>query len=166
MLNFISFYTTIIVLIIFINNMLRTVVGKLAVNSLPNDRNSILFGNKPGGFRLCPSAAKTVLDSRNDQGNFLGVAVYVDVGEQEVVLVSEMEAGWYRYISEWRLHVNGTIKPRFGFGPVNNSCVCNAHHHHHVYWRLNFDVGNSKKNIVEEYNNPPLAGRQAKLAHY
>jgi Cu2+-containing amine oxidase len=72
------------------------------------------------------------------------VAVYVDVGQQEIVLVSEMQAGWYRYISEWRLHVNGTIKPRFGFGAVNNSCVCNAHHHH-VYWRLNFDVGNSKK---------------------
>jgi hypothetical protein len=100
MLNFISFYTTIIVLIIFINYMLRTVVGELAVNSLPNDRNSILFGNKPGGFRLCPSAAMTVPDSGNDQGNFLGVAVCVDVGEQEVVLVSEMEAGWYRSISE------------------------------------------------------------------
>jgi Copper amine oxidase, enzyme domain len=112
------------------------------------------------GFRLCPSAAKTVLDSGNDQGNFLGVAVYVDTGQQEVVLVSEMEAGWYRYISEWRLHVNGTIKPRFGFDAVNNSCVCNTHHHH-VYWRLNFDVGNSKKNMVEEYNNPPLAGRQS-----
>jgi hypothetical protein len=112
------------------------------------------------GFRLCPSAAKTVLDSGNDQGNFLGVAVYVDVGQQEVVLVSEMEAGWYRYISEWRLHVNGTIKPRFGFDAVNNSCVCNTHHHH-VYWRLNFDVDNSKKNIVEEYNNPPLPGGQS-----
>ena len=71
-----------------------------------------------------------------------------------------MEAGWYRYISEWRLHVNGTIKPRFGFDAVNNSCVCNTHHHH-VYWRLNFDVGNSKKNMVEEYNNPPLSGGQS-----
>ena len=67
------------------------------------------------GFRLCPAPAKTVLDSGNDQGNFLGVAVYVDGAQEEVVLVSEMEAGWYRYISEWRLHVNGTIKPRFGF---------------------------------------------------
>ena len=96
------------------------------------------------GFRFRPAAAKTVLDSGNDQGNFLEVAVYVDVGQQEVVLVSEMEAGWYRYIIEWRLHVNGTIKPRFGFGAVNNSCVYNPHHHQ-VYWRLNFDVGNSKK---------------------
>ena len=30
------------------------------------------------GFRLCPAPAKTILDSGNDQGNFLGVAVYVD----------------------------------------------------------------------------------------
>ena len=113
------------------------------------------------GFRLCPTPAKTILDSGNDQGNFLGVAVYVDGGEgqeEEVVLVSEMEAGWYRYISEWRLHANGTIKPRFGFGAVNSSCVCNPHHHH-VYWRLNFDVGGSKKNTVQEYNNPPLSGQ-------
>ena len=109
------------------------------------------------GFRLCPTAAKTVLDSGNDQGNFLGVAVFVDGAHEEVVLVSEMEAGWYRYVSEWRFHVNGTIKPRFGFAAVNNSCVCNTHHHH-VYWRLNFDVGDSKRNTVEEYNNPPLSG--------
>lgn len=109
------------------------------------------------GFRLCPAPAKTILDSGNDQGNFLGVAVYVDGAQEEVVLVSEMEAGWYRYISEWRLHVNGTVKPRFGFAAVDNSCVCNSHHHH-VYWRLNFEVGDSKRNIVEEYNNPPLSG--------
>jgi hypothetical protein len=108
------------------------------------------------GFWLCPTPAKTILDSGSDQGNFLGVAVYVD-GLEEVVLVSEMEAGWYRYISEWRLHANGTIKPRFGFSAVNNSCVCNPHHHH-VYWRLNFDVGNTKKNVVEEYNDPPISG--------
>ena len=110
------------------------------------------------GFRICPTPAKTILDSGSDQGNFLGVAVYVDGLEEEVVLVSEMEAGWYRYISQWRLHANGTIKPRFGFSAVNNSCVCNPHHHH-VYWRLNFDVGDTKKNIVEEYNNPPITGQ-------
>jgi hypothetical protein len=108
------------------------------------------------GFRLCPTPAKTILDSGSDQGNFLGVAVYVD-GLEEIVLASEMKAGWYRYISEWRLHANGTIKPRFGFSAVTDSCVCNPHHHH-VYWRLNFDVGNTKKNVVEEYNDPPISG--------
>ena len=115
------------------------------------------------GFRLCPTPARTILDTGNDLGNYLGVAVYVDGEEegeegQEVVLLSEMAAGWYRYISQWRLNTNGTIKPRFGFGAVSNSCVCNPHHHH-VYWRLNFDVGDSKKNTVQEYNDPPISGQ-------
>ena len=107
------------------------------------------------GIRICTSPAKTVLDSGNDTGNFKGVAIYV-IG-QEVVLVSEMQAGWYRYISEWRLHTNGTIKPRFGFAAVQNSCVCNKHHHH-VYWRLDLDIGTPGNNLVEEFNDPALIG--------
>jgi hypothetical protein len=68
-----------------------------------------------------------------------------------------MQAGWYRYISQWRLHADGTILPRFGFGAVNNPCVCNLHHHH-VYWRFDFDIRTSVNNIVREYNNPPIIG--------
>jgi hypothetical protein len=105
------------------------------------------------GFRLCPTPAKTLLDTGSDTGNFLGVAIYVE--GQEVVLVSEMEAGWYRYVSEWRLHVDGTIRPRFGFTAVNDSCVCNRHHHH-VYWRFDFDIRTVGDNLVEEHNDPPL----------
>ena len=107
------------------------------------------------GFRLCSSPAKTILDTGSDSGNFLGVGVYVQ--GQEVVLVSEMQAGWYRYISEWRLHANGTIRPRFGFSAVSSSCVCNQHHHH-VYWRLDFDIRTAGGNRVLEFNDPPLIG--------
>jgi hypothetical protein len=107
------------------------------------------------GFRLCPTPAKTILDTGNDTGNFLGVGIYVQ--GQEVVLVSEMEAGWYRYVSEWRLHTNGTIRPRFGFSAVQSSCVCNVHHHH-VYWRFDFDIRTAGNNIVREFNDPPLFG--------
>jgi hypothetical protein len=108
------------------------------------------------GFRLCSSPATTILDTGSDLGNFLGVAIYVK--GQEVILVSEMEAGWYRYISEWRLHANGTITPRFGFTAVNtSSCVCNTHHHH-AYWRFDFDIHTASNNRVREYNDPPLAG--------
>ena len=108
------------------------------------------------GFRLCPTPAKTILDSGSDTGNFLGVAIYVQ--GQEVVLVSEMEAGWYRYISQWRLHANGTIRPRFGFSAVNtSSCVCNRHHHH-AYWRFDFDIRTPGNNIVREFNDPPIVG--------
>jgi len=107
------------------------------------------------GFRLCPTPATTILDTGSDTGNYLGVAIYVQ--GQEVVLVSEMEAGWYRYVSLWRLHTNGTIRPRFGFSAVQSSCVCNIHHHH-AYWRLDFDIRTAGNNLVREFNDPPLFG--------
>ena len=107
------------------------------------------------GFRLCPAPATTILDTGSDAGNFLGVGIYVD--GLEVVLVSEMQAGWYRYVSQWRLHANGTIRPRFGFSAVQSSCVCNTHHHH-VYWRLDFDIRTPGNNIIREFNNPCLPG--------
>ena len=107
------------------------------------------------GFRLCSAPATTILDTGSDTGNYLGVAIYVQ--GQEVVLVSEMEAGWYRYISLWRLHVDGTIRPRFGFTAVQSSCVCNIHHHH-AYWRLDFDIRTAANNLVREFNDPPLVG--------
>jgi hypothetical protein len=111
--------------------------------------------NVGSGFRLSSSPAQTILDTGSDTGNFLGTAIYVQ--GQEVVLVSEMEAGWYRYISQWRLHTNGTIRPRFGFSAVSSSCVCTTHHHH-VYWRFDFDIRTIGNNIVREFNNPCLPG--------
>jgi len=117
-------------------------------------------GSDPApGFRLCTAPAKTIFDADTDLGNFLGVAVYVD--GDEVVLVSELEAGWYRYISLWRLGADGTIKPRFMFGAVENSCVCNVHHHH-VSWRFDFDVVTSAHNAVREFNDPPLQGQTSR----
>ncbi len=110
------------------------------------------------GFRLCPQPATTVLETGSDQGNFAGVAVYVD--GDEVVLVSELEAGWYRYVSRWRLHADGTIKPRFGFGAVQDSCTC-ENHHHHAYWRFDFDIDGAADDVVAEHNDPPLAGQDA-----
>lgn len=107
------------------------------------------------GFRLCPAPAKTIADTGSDTGNFLGVGIYVD--GQEVVLVSEMEAGWYRYISEWRLHANGRIRPRFTFAATESQCVCNVHHHH-AYWRLDFDILTAGNNRFLEFNDPPLGG--------
>ena len=96
----------------------------------------------PGIRLLAPGqVATTSVETRNDTGNFRGVAIYVqDVGlGQEVVMVTEMEAGWYRYIMEWRFAPDGTIRPRFGFASTVDSCVC-IQRTHHVYWRLDFDV--------------------------
>jgi hypothetical protein len=105
------------------------------------------------GFILCPTPAKTILDTGSDVGTFLGVGIYVQ--GQEVVLVSEMQAGWYRYVSEWRLHADGTIRPRFGFDATASSCVC-IQHHHHAYWRLDFDIQSAGRNVITEFNDPPI----------
>ncbi len=107
------------------------------------------------GFRLCPTPAQTIFDTGSDTGNFLGVGIYIQ--SNEVVFVSEMEAGWYRYISQWRLHVNGRIRPRFAFAAVEHPCVCNVHHHH-VYWRFDFDIRTAGHNRVREFNDPALFG--------
>jgi hypothetical protein len=114
--------------------------------------------NGPGvapGFVLCPQPARTIIDSGTDAGNFAGVAIYVD--GPELVLVSEMQAGWYKYITEWRLHANGMIRPRFGFAGTENRCTCDLHTHH-VYWRLDFDIRTPGHNVVEEFNDPPIVG--------
>jgi len=107
------------------------------------------------GFRLCSSPARTILDSGSDAGNFRGVAIFVQ--GQEVVLVSELKAGWYRYISEWRLRSDGRIRPIFGFGAADNPCTCHEHVHH-AYWRLDFDIRTPWNNMVQEFNDPPLVG--------
>src|SRR5919109_3372075 len=89
----------------------------------------------------------------------LGSAIYVQ--GLEVILVSEMKASWYRYISECRLHADGTIRPRFGFSAVQSSCVCSAHHHH-AYWRFDFDIRTAGNNRVREFNDPPLPAHRTK----
>ena len=98
------------------------------------------------GIRMCTSAPGSVLDTGTDFGNFRGVAIW---DREEVRLVSEMNAGWYRYISEWRFHDDGSIEPLFGYGAVTNTCVCRIHTHH-VYWRLDFDLATAANNNAFE----------------
>lgn len=105
----------------------------------------------PGIRVLAPGkVATTVIETGNDTGNFQGVAIYQqNVGfGNETVMVSEVNAGWYRYIMEWRFADDGTIRPRFGFGGINNACVCNVHNHH-AYWRLDFDVVNPANKVFQ-----------------
>ncbi len=101
-----------------------------------------------GGVRMCTDEPQTVLDNGTDTGNFRGVAIY---DREEVTLVSELNAGWYRYISKWIFHDEGIISPRFGFGATTNSCVCRGHVHH-VYWRFDFDLGTAANNGAAEDN--------------
>jgi len=104
------------------------------------------------GIRLVPpgGVATTSIETGVDGGNFRGVAVYQqDVGNGvEVVLITEMQAGWYRYINEWRFGSDGTIRPRYGFGATINGCVCDVHHHH-AYWRFDFDIVGTNNRVYQ-----------------
>lgn len=105
----------------------------------------------PGIKVLAPGQiAQTMLESGTDTGNFRGVAIYQQVinGSPEVVLVTEMQAGWYRYMSEWRFDTDGTIRPRYGYGASTSSCVCDVHIHH-AYWRFDFDVVNPNNKVFQ-----------------
>ena len=126
----------------------------------------------PGIRVLAPGqVAQTSLDSGDDFGNFLGVAIYKqDVGNgEEIVMVSEMNAGWYRYIMEWRFAPDGTIRPRYGFGATNSACVCLVHQHH-AYWRFDFDVVNPTNKIFQVERGrkflTPVTNEIARLRNY
>lgn len=99
------------------------------------------------GVRSCTIPATTQLDTSVDSGNFQGIAFYNE--GDAIILVSEMSAGWYRYISEWGFHKDGTISPRYGMGATLNSCTCNGHVHH-AYWRFDFDIDGSSPNRLLE----------------
>jgi Copper amine oxidase, enzyme domain len=106
-------------------------------------------GNDPvgSGWRLCTQPPATILEAGTDDGDFQGVALWYEDGELR--LVSEMQAGWYRYISDWRLRDDGVIAPRFGFAGTRNPRTC-MRHQHHVYWRLDFDIEGSGDDVVQQ----------------
>lgn len=101
------------------------------------------------GIRLCTSPPQTILESGTDAGNFSGVAIWDD--RENVELVAEMSAGWYRYLMAWNFSDDGVIRPRFGFGSTTSSCVC-INRNHHAYWRFDFDIGSAAGNLVTEHS--------------
>jgi hypothetical protein len=75
-----------------------------------------------------------------------------------LVLTTQFEAGWYRYVMRWRFYLDGRIEPVFGFGAVSAGCV-SCTHKHHAYWRFDFDIDGSVPNVVTEGPNPAQASR-------
>lgn len=113
-------------------------------------------GDDPvNGFRVCTSAPQTILESGTDGGGYRGVALWAD--GDDVVLVSQLEAGHYRYVNEWRLRADGTIQPRLGCSAATNSVTCKPHVHH-AYWRLDFDILAPGSNVLREFNDPAIRG--------
>jgi hypothetical protein len=70
-----------------------------------------------------------------------------------LILTTQFEAGWYRYMMKWRFFLDGRIQPVFGFSAVNASCI-NYTHKHHAYWRLDFDIDGPDNDIATEGPNP------------
>ncbi|PHN07821.1 hypothetical protein [Flavilitoribacter nigricans] len=102
------------------------------------------------GFRNCTAMPQTIVDSGDDGGNFKGVAIYKNPTDNSVVVVSELQADWYRYAHEWVFYPSGRIEPRFKFSAVQNNCTCERHVHH-VYWRFDFDINGSINSVIESY---------------
>jgi hypothetical protein len=121
------------------------------------------------GIRIVAAGqvATTALETGVDAGNFRGVAIYTQ--NNETVLVTELQAGWYRYIMEWRFGNDGTIRPRFGFGATDDSCVCFVHNHH-VYWRFDMDIVTANNKVYQTERGrkflKPLTTEVAKLKNF
>src|SRR6185437_9434373 len=103
-------------------------------------------------------------DDDDDSGNYWGVSIFTQ-SDGATVIESEMEAGWYRYLSQWLFYPDGTIQPRWGFGGVANSCTCNLHIHH-IYWRLDFDIGPTVNNVVETFDGTQWTAIQTETQQY
>ncbi len=94
--------------------------------------------------------------SGGDIGSFTGVAAekLADV----LILTTQNEAGWYRYIMKWKFHLDGRIEPSMGFAAVADSCIAFTHLHH-AYWRFDFDIDGPSGDVVTEGPNPSEGGR-------
>lgn len=75
-----------------------------------------------------------------------------------LILTTQLNAGWYRYMMKWRFYLDGRIEPVFAFGAVSAGCV-SCTHKHHAYWRFDFDIDTAGTSIVTESPNPSQAAR-------
>ena len=90
-----------------------------------------------------------------DPNCFDGVAA--EKLSDRLILTTQFEAGWYRYMMKWRFYLDGRIEPVFGFSAVSAGCV-SCTHIHHAYWRFDFDIDNPENDIVTEGPAPNVGG--------
>jgi Copper amine oxidase, enzyme domain len=96
-----------------------------------------------------PAITNCDMPDGDDTGSFCGVSIYRTPGK--LILTTNVQAGWYRYIFKWLFYPDGTFHPEAYFGAVSDPCVNNAHVHL-VYWRLDMDIEGSTPNLFEEHN--------------
>jgi hypothetical protein len=85
-----------------------------------------------------------------DVGTFQGIAME-DFGDG-FSLITQSQAGWYRYRMSWTFEVDGTIRPEFGFSHTPSGCAENPRRHY-AYWRLDFAVEDAERNWVAASHN-------------
>jgi hypothetical protein len=117
-----------------------------------NAAGQIITGG-PGAYTDA-AFVQTVCESGGSGGDvppgssgFLGVA-----GEKladRLILTTQTSAGWYRYVVRWTFYLDGRIHPEMGYAAVSASCISSSHHHH-SYWRLDFDIDGAGNNVVGE----------------
>jgi len=83
----------------------------------------------------------------SDVGSFDGVAVE-DLGTS-LMLTSQAQASWYRYIPTWEFFPDGTLQPGMDISSVDSACVAFAHRHH-AYFRLDFDLDGPEGDSVTQ----------------
>jgi hypothetical protein len=106
-----------------------------------------------GSLGDCPPL--TPPDTCDDAICFLGVSAQKFADRLE--MMTQTQAGWYRYTMRWTFYLDGRIEPRFGFSAVNDACISFTHRHH-AYWRFDFDIDGPANDLVTEGPNPALSG--------
>lgn len=102
------------------------------------------------GYAEPTTPPRTVMDHPgSDAGTFAGVAV--EKRADRLVITTQMQAGWYRYVQTWTFMLDGTIEPRFGFSAITSPCTPRPHNHH-VYWRFDFDIEGAASDVIERFN--------------
>ena len=103
------------------------------------------------GTGRCDGPATTNCDMPNgeDTGSFCGVSIYRT--PSKMILTTNLQAGWYRYVLKWYFYPDGTFHPEAFFGAVSDPCI-NNDHVHLIYWRVDMDIESDTPNLVEEHN--------------
>jgi len=83
----------------------------------------------------------------SDPGTFLGVEV--DTSADQLVLTTQTQAGWYRYVQKITFHADGRIVPLLGFTAITDSCV-DKPHTHHGYYRFDFDIDGASSDSIRQ----------------
>jgi hypothetical protein len=92
----------------------------------------------------------TTCDTGTEIGTFKGVAV--QKLPDRLTILSQIQAGWYRYIPTWTFYLDGTFQPGFDFTAIANTCT-QLPHYHNAYWRMDFDVDGTGNDVIDEFNS-------------